>query len=425
MADVITCGFVGSGIDRGGDVEQGTAIVLTFLARLYILLKREEMILKFKTVILVLSIIVLSNLSAAQTKVGTAGATFLELSPSVRANGMGEAGVALVDNYSYYFNPASLGLLHNGYHPRLTLFPKKARPTKEGMTGFQYFSFSTHIVRVNLAEELPVSLNMAYYLTRLKTGPIPITTYDHPEGTGLFFDAIDKAHNITLGAGASYLLDFAAGVNFKVIHDDYDEESATGTAVDFGFLLRIPSNQPTYLFYHKNPDLRLNFSATIGVSWCNIGGELEMASASYPIPEFKRWGISAPLGMELKSNGDYRELFLVTPALEILRYPDWSPVVRYGMEISVMEAVAGRIGMIEGWNEINDKTWGFGLKSRGIFRLIANLFTSESSQPDGSIMRFFRRQLDIEFDFARRSVSRGLWDRATYHYDYYGISISL
>lgn len=154
----------------------------------------------------------------AQAKVGTAGVQFLKISPSCRAEGMGEAYVAVANDASaIYHNPGALA--------RLTE-PEATVSYIDYAAGLQYgFLGITHpMTKWNGA--------WAASVTYLTTGQMQETTPDQPDGTGRTFSAGDVA------AGLSYsqkLTDkFSVGGTVKYINETLADKSANGWAADVG-----------------------------------------------------------------------------------------------------------------------------------------------------------------------------------------------
>jgi len=371
----------------------------------------------YRILILAICIFALSIFAAGQDKIGTAGPQFLGMSPSVRANGMGEAGVALVDDYSFYFNPASLGFLHPEGRRALTFYPMQT--DLAAIFLFRYASFSSRVVSGSLSKQRPFTLNAAYFTSRLKGPAIPITTYDNPAGTGEYFNPTALAHNMSLGFGVSDFLDVAMGINFKIIRMDYGDIGATGTAFDLGLLINAPAQRFVAAPAHDG-ETRLYFAPAFGFAYCNMGHDLEMESYDYPLPEFKRVGIAAPFGVEKMIDGRNTMLALFTPSVELRNISEWDDHINYGAELEFMEAFAGRLGRYHIYRHMRYDTWGFGLKSRGMMRLVTGLFYNRSADSYGGVTKFLRDRLEIEFSFARERIRH-----TDVKYDYYGVTISL
>ena len=102
-----------------------------------------------------------------QEKVGTEYQT-LPISPSVRSDGMGGAGMTLLDNESIDINPGVLGLLHADNRFNLSFSPVGAGSFWYDQTAFKYLAFSVGLLRGNFRSNKTYRLNIAYHVTRYK-----------------------------------------------------------------------------------------------------------------------------------------------------------------------------------------------------------------------------------------------------------------
>ena len=380
-----------------------------------------EVIMVFRIIAIVLMVVILQMPVLGQIKVGAIGHKFLEISPSVRSNGMGETGVALIDNSSMYFNPASLGLVHENNRGQGTFYSVKVYlPTK---FSYDYRSLSARLIQGDFYRGWQFTVGLGYYFTRLKSDSIPVTTYAYPSGTGDYIQAVDRAHNVPIAVGLTGRLDIGLGLNIKYIKEEIGQDKADGFAFDLGVLVRLPSDK---IFFpaQQNNNLRPFFSPSIGFSLCNIGPDFEMALQDSPLPQFRRLGGAASFGLDLKSGGNYLNLFRITPAFDIRDYPVYDPEIMYGVEIYLMDAVAGRLGKIDD-NTSEYNTHGGGIRSRGIVRLFTDVIFPRPSDSNKGLIRFFRDDLNIEFSYARKkclSTTRAWVPRPS---DFYNISVSL
>jgi hypothetical protein len=371
---------------------------------------------KYKISICLLLAGLLPIMASGQAKVGTAGAKFLTISPSVRANGMGEAGVALVDNYSVYFNPASLGLLHQDSRVQISFYPVRAELLNDQMK-LQHYSISGRLKSAEFEDESPLLINAAYYITRFKVD-IPLTTYGPP----VFLSATDIAHNFSLGFGILRLVEAGGGINFKIIKESVDTLSLKGTALDFGFMLRLPSER-TVFRSRQNDDTRPYFSPSIGFSWNNIGPDMDFNGHDVPIDDFRRFGVALPFGLEKKFRDDYLMLFKIAPVFETVSSSGRRLKTKYGGELGFIETLNVRSGYVSLDEDYGYTTLGFGLQSQGIVRVFIDILFPNTKVTKESFKHFIREDLQIVFDYARIAhINQNPFDAGV---DYYGISIGL
>ena len=163
-------------------------------------------------------LLVLPSLAFGQAKVGTAGAQFLEIGISARAIGMGEAFLGVANDASaLYYNPGGVALLEQS----------EIMVTHIDYPADIQYEFLGYVMPM---PQLYGNIGLAAYW--LHMDDMPVTTYEHPEGTGQTFSAGDLALAATY---ASSLTDnFAIGMTLKYIHSFLEIETATGWAVDVG-----------------------------------------------------------------------------------------------------------------------------------------------------------------------------------------------
>lgn len=157
--------------------------------------------------------------SFGQTKVGTTAAPFLGIGMGARAVAMGGAYVAISDDiYALYWNPAGVA---------------KGSRIQAGFTHTQWLVGT----QINWAGVIIPAGNFGSFgvsATVLNYGTMEVTTLAQEDGTGETFTAQDLAAQITW---AKNLTDrFSVGVTAKIINQSIYTTSATGFALDVGFL---------------------------------------------------------------------------------------------------------------------------------------------------------------------------------------------
>ncbi len=370
-------------------------------------------------------LLVSASTSIGQTKVGSGDDFFLEFSSSARANAMGDAGVALIDGNSAWYNPASMGLYHLDHRAQMTFHPVST--DEQSILHYRYYSFSARVFDANITEGIPFAVAVGYFRTRASSDPIPITTYGNPAGTGEYFTVLENAHDFILALSMSKFLDFGAGFSYSHVNKEVADVLSEGHTFDLGVIVRLPSDR---IFAPPATDGNIVpfFSPAVGFSWCNIDSRITINTIEYPIDEFKRVGIGAPVGLRRFSRGLSYSPIMITPSFEIKVLNDRDDQYRYGVELELMEAVAGRLGKLEsilGASEYTADTWGIGLNSRGIIRFISDLAAPRPAASYGPVMKFLREDLAVRFSFARKSMPEILNYVRFGDFDYYEISIEL
>ncbi|MFH1701188.1 MAG: hypothetical protein ABIE07_11435 [Candidatus Zixiibacteriota bacterium] len=335
-----------------------------------------------------------SAMAYSQAKVGTAGTGFLAFSPSPRANGMGEAGVAIVDLNSPYFNPALIAPPAKPYRFSTSFWPVKnnfvSNVIKFGSCN-ALFSFPVGIFGLN--ENHRVSIG--YFRTSIEAGPIPYTTYEYPDGTGEYFMAHDFMHNLVFAHGLRTFLDISAGISLKLIGESYDAESWSTHAIDYGLLFGRQVNIKSLnnsLFNGSS----LYIYPAFGWSNSNIGPDLDALGQNVPLCRISRFGFSTKVGLAIEYADETIDIISITAAYENenqnrdIDYDNRRK--KYGIELGLFETGCVRFGEItQDWDGDVD-TYGYSVKLHRLFRLIYR--GHEDSNPFSNIQ--------IEFHYSKQ-----------------------
>ena len=217
------------------------------------------------------------SLGWGQAKVGTAGAQFLEIGVSARAVGMGEAFLGVVDDAAaLYYNPGGMTQL-NKKEILLTHIEYPADINYE-FVGLVY-----------PAPQFGGVWGLAFYM--LNAGDMPLRTFlgpgmDSSSSTGLTFSA--KEYALGLSYARNLTDRFSVGVTLKGIVEQYEEEKASGWALDMGTLYNTGFK---------------GFKIAMVLS--NFGPDLKFIQEAYPLPMNFKFGGS----MEVLNRGNHKAIF--------------------------------------------------------------------------------------------------------------------
>ena len=169
-------------------------------------------------IIVLMVLLLLPGVLLGQAKVGTAGAQFLKLGVGARANGMGDAFVAVSnDATAMYYNPAGLTQLYD----REVIFTHVDYPAE---ISYEFVGLAYPLYRFGGV------LGFGFYM--LNGGDFDETTHEYPLGTGRTFGAREYA--ATMSYGRNLTDRFSVGLTLKFIDELYEEERSSGWAADVG-----------------------------------------------------------------------------------------------------------------------------------------------------------------------------------------------
>jgi long-subunit fatty acid transport protein len=208
--------------------------------------------------LIIVCALLIPAIALGQSKVGQAGAQFLEIGISARAVAMGDAFGAIADDATaVYYNPAGLTQLDR----------KEAVLTHIAYLADINYEFAGFALPLY---DFGGTIGFAVY--SLDAGDMLETTYENSLGTtGRTFSATDMAASVSY---ARSLTDhFSIGATWKFIQERYAEESAIGWAADVG---------TTYNTGYRGIKMSMVIS--------NFGPELKLISENYPLPINFRFG---------------------------------------------------------------------------------------------------------------------------------------
>ncbi|MFC1484023.1 PorV/PorQ family protein [Candidatus Neomarinimicrobiota bacterium] len=263
------------------------------------------------------------------TKTGTTAAQFLKIGVHARVMGMGEASVAHVsDISSVQWNPAGLSR-HNVQEAVFT------NTTWLAETDLLHFAGSLSFGAAGV---------LAFQITSLDYGDMPVTTEREENGTGEFFTAQDLSIGVAYARNLTNT--FSLGAQFKLISQRIWNMNASTMAVDMGALFLTPLQ-----------------GVRLGMSISNFGGKMKLAGRdtrfySDPEPllegnndqipanfELSSWAIPLTFRVGLAGELIQTNVLRLSWAMDALHPSDNSEYVDVGTELALAERLFLRGGM--------------------------------------------------------------------------------
>lgn len=347
-----------------------------------------------------------------QQKPGTEYQT-LPISPSVRADGMGGAGMTLLDDESVDINPGILGLLHADSRCNVSISPVGAGTFWYDQSTFNYLALSLGLLKGEFRPDRSYRLNIAYHMIRYKWEML-VTTYAGFDTVG----ETSTVHNLTLGGGITGSVEVSLGLNAKYFDEKVDDGSGDGYGLDMGCLVRIPDLRITDKNGESSSHVYLSPSAAL--AWKGLLGRVDLPAGSYPLKDFYLFGVSLEMGLRKETPDGERTPIRLLPAYKAVYDSRTDRGRNFGLEIQTMDA----LGIRGGWGRDyfpDYDTWGFSLMSRGIVRTIVDLSHADSGRSAGSFIGFLRDRLQVTFSFARQTAAPS----PHINVDYYEITVAL
>ncbi len=360
-------------------------------------------------------------------------------SPSVRVNGMGQAGVALPDEPAGYYNPGSAALSSPAYTLQ-SRFYLSGMPLGTGAIShitYSYFAAQATTERVfdRLSWKGPTRLRAALYGYRTK---LDLGQTVWPDETSTAIDAFsdaEAANNIGVSLALRSVVDIGIGATATWLSSEFFGAEGSAKTYDLGFMAVVPVvgivERLIRWDFARNHPLRPKLDVGLGLMWQNRGRaaiayiarqgplvELNLVPSS-PLPATKRHGWSSSLGMDWSSDSLTLALGRVTFSQEISRrtyYPyeedAYIPTAEHdnsGVEVSIMETVEIRRGTSDLLDDDSDLTTsGWTVKSDGPFKIIVHFLDNKSSSSERDALLFLARHLSISwsrFNYDRSSSS--------------------
>jgi hypothetical protein len=298
--------------------------------------------------------------------------------PSLRAQGLGNMGVALRDIQSFTVNPASLGAITGP--SRIGLFGNPVSDSYEALPD-EYSNISLGVSAVatdaRLGVDSPWSIGIGYCFQRESFGAIVRTAED---GSSLEeFDNDAKSHGIVIAAGYGGAVSLGAGIAYRHITAHLEDPGAglelgsadgNGNLFDFGLHAGTQTNLLT-LDSPEGPPTYVTARPMMGVTFRNIGADfkyLDAAQADEP-PRTVRIGAAVEL---VRRRGEL-DVITVTPVFELehLLTGEGNSVFHYGAEVAIAEIITGRIADITD-DDFDQTTWGLTASTAGLTKILTD-----------------------------------------------------
>ncbi len=164
----------------------------------------------------------------AQTKVGTTIGQFLKITPSARANGMGNSSTSLTGEPSAsFYNPAVLGRVE-GFNVQLT--------HNEWLADINY----NYVISSMSIESLGT---FSFQVISLNSGEIDVRTVEQPLGTGERY----SVSNVAIGIGYGIKLTDRVSVGFQInyLQESIWHSKLSTYGLNFGVLYKVAENSLT------------------------------------------------------------------------------------------------------------------------------------------------------------------------------------
>jgi hypothetical protein len=384
-----------------------------------------------------------------------AAISFLNISASSEANGMGGTTVAVMreDPLGFVRSPGMIGLQSLTTNVRGSMYAKKSAWLP--VWGLSELTFNASGASIGLllndVVELPVKIGVgiAYHWVDFDMGTFSVTSTAGPNVLQTVH-AEQKASGLTFGVGVDVGIRIAFGYTARFITSDLgavgpesggEYAAARVNGSDVGVSILIPgadlieAMSGTSLEF--GPGLRPTFDLSGGAAWNNIGNSVTYVDAAQPdpFPRTGRAGIGIRAAIVAHRWGDWGLLsFLWSREAEdklLDRRTDGTWTYRSGLgKIGIFENIVGGklsddVGLRAGgqvdigevlairWGRVQRdvftsgtyETQGYSIRLTGLLKGAAALF--EDDVPD--VMRFLRDHIDFEYHFAKYQVQDGVY----------------
>ncbi len=211
---------------------------------------------------------------------GTAGAPFLKIGTSARAEGMGGAFTAIVDDVdATYWNPAGL---------------MRLKRSSIGLTHLEWFEdiryeYISYADKYDYIGAIGVGIGFLYLGDIPKTLESPTGDYDAVNSGGTF-GASDLLINLAW-AGNLGLQENKLGLGVKIINESIDENQSFSFGLDLGDQLLL-SKTRWYRSLAEQSAAAYFIPSAIGISFKNIGTPVKFFNQNDPLPLTASFGLA-------------------------------------------------------------------------------------------------------------------------------------
>ena len=376
---------------------------------------RRRQVVTRLSVALAMALLLVKAEAVEATSESRAAALFLLISPSVRVNGMGQAGVALPDEPGGYYNPGAAALSSPAHtvQSRLYLREMPWLPALADDMSYGYRAVQVAGGRAvpALSWRGPTRIEAAFYgyRTKIDLGQ-QLRTNERGEVVGTLTSA-DASNNVGVSLALKSLVEVGVGATSKWISSDLGPTvgSARGRAQDFGLLVVAPVAGILKRFTGREPalgsHLRPRLDIGYGIAWHNRGPDIVYTGALQPdpLPANRRHGWSSSFAMDWQTDAFQITIGRVTLATETYR-PQIADVQitsraeddKRGIEVSILETITFRRGKHDDFDgDLHFKTSGGTIRSDGFFRYMAHHLESTPPSSSRDALLFILRHVAI------------------------------
>jgi hypothetical protein len=371
--------------------------------------------------------------------VSEAALLFLLISPSPRANGMGDTFMALPANdaMASIYNPGSLGIFALQNYAFIGFYPHHVQ-WLPSLTSGEFYNCDA--INFGFKINKGIFAGIGYHRISLDLGDQYFT---NSRGNPIAaFQSWERVRALTFGIGGNFGVKIGLGMSIKYIESQlggtridsvFSPAKADIFAYDLGGVVQVPLfeilHNSIYLPFTDHLRLQPLFVSAIGYSINNYGGEVTYTDEAQadPIPRVARIGYSIDAGILMNyKKTDWRlisfkwareaeDLFVKRNGSQI-KYQsglgdidffhdliEWKSnpniVKRQGWELNFGEIFYYRKGKYEDpEGQVFYKTTGYGIGIAGLLKLTQFVSTNQT-------LKFFVDHFDIQYHWSEIEIS--------------------